>query len=161
MSRIEPQRRPVIVLGIAANAGVVCIPDARCRDLVEMYKIDKEGGTWGELRKRAPALVKEEIECRYWDQDDIPADADLLNVLEIPGGEEGDWPWPAQDMLDWLPLDIREAFGTVMSTTLNGEFLHIEPARLAELVKALESHEYECRRDDAAVTRASGLLLGE
>lgn len=158
MSRIEPQRPSVIVLGVAANALVICIPDARCRDLVEMYKIDEDGGTWGELRERAPKLVKEEIESRYSDQEDIPADADPLNVLEIPGAEEGDWPWPAQDMLRWLPPDVAETFGTVMSTTLNGEFLHIEPARLADLVNALKSHGYECQRDDAAVSRASGLL---
>lgn len=145
-----------IVVGVVNDSQVVCVPAERFVGLATMHTVEKEGGTWGDLRRKAPSFVQEEIEPRFWNPDSIPGDNEPLDAMRVPGAEEGDWPWPAADMIDWLAKDIQQEFGTEISTTLNGEYLQIDPERLDDLVAALQSRGYNCRRDDTTMNVISG-----
>ncbi|HEY0971322.1 MAG TPA: hypothetical protein VGE02_10195 [Gemmatimonadales bacterium] len=131
---------------------VVCLPEDRFLGYVALY----QSRTWGELRQRVPKFAQREVEARFGDPDDVPGDEAMLDLDRIPGVLDGDWPWPAKEMLRWMPDELRGEFGSVTGTTLNGNYLHIEPDQLEVLTAALEARGYTVRRDDEWMNTISG-----
>jgi hypothetical protein len=149
----SPKER--IVIGVVLGAQVICIPESQFHGLRALYELQASGGTWGDLRASAPAFAEAEVDSRF-EPSEIPPDDAAVEVAFIPGAAEGDWPWPAADMLYWLPPELARAHGGEVTTRLNGNYLHIEPAEIGALTAALEARGFECVRDDAGVTLASG-----
>jgi hypothetical protein len=82
---------------------------------------------------------------------------DLFDSGQIGAIGDGDWPpWPKQEMLAWVPEDIRERFGEVQLTTFNGECLSFTEDLAPMLVPAFEAKGFVVTRDDSAVASASG-----
>ena len=90
--------------------------------------------------------------------DRLPRDDDPFDASQVYAHREEGYPssWPAQDMLDWVPADIRRRFGEIRGTMLDGQFLALDVRRERWLVRAFERAGWRCVRDDALVRRASG-----
>ena len=87
----------------------------------------------------------------------LPQSKDPFNPEEIWGLSDGDWPgWPAQEMLEWMPSPVQQAFGTVEASVINGPYLAPDASQEDALVAALQTEGYCCRRDDTLVRLASG-----
>lgn len=145
-------RPRTIVIGIVDETSIDCIPEEQFLGLAALRTCK----TWGELRRAEPDFVRNEVEARYADPDSIPGDDIRLDLYDIPGAADGDWPWPAADMLDWLPKDIQAEFGEERSITLNGNCLLIDAIRIEELTTALQSRGSAMRREDPLVSRIAG-----
>jgi hypothetical protein len=158
MGRRSSKQNRVIV-GVVYEGAVICVQESRLEGFLVMRRIEREGGTWGDLRRAAPEFFSNEIEERYWnyyDPDEIPDDEVPFSSFDVPGASDGDWPWLKSDMLDWLPSEIQQEFGEELTTTLNGNCLHIEPDRIVDLIVALEACGYSCGRDDEGLGTATG-----
>jgi hypothetical protein len=137
---------------------LIFVPEREAHELAQVHGALSDAETWGD--------VKASISPRHWQQiadayredyEPPPADDDAFDRSAVPGLEDGDWPeWPAQEMLRWMPEDIRDRFGEVATSTLNGELLLLQAGAETELVAALRDAGFDCRRDDALVSRASG-----
>lgn len=88
---------------------------------------------------------------------ELPKDTDTYDLDDVPGYQDGDWPeWPDQLMLSWLPKQVISDFGTVEDSTLNGEYLRLDPSNEGAIVAALSAGGWTCVRDDKLVPDASG-----
>jgi hypothetical protein len=88
----------------------------------------------------------------------LPEDKDPLSSYPVPGVDDHDWPaWPAQQMLDWVPKEIREKYGSMESGRLNGEYLTLKPGDERKITAAFRRAGFRCTRDDALILRASGI----
>ena len=115
-------------------------------------------GTWGDARAGLDPSMWDEISDRFTNSDeDVPGDAEQFDLEAVPGVADGDWPaWPAALMAEEMPEAVRQQFGTIEDSVLNGQFLTLEPQDEASIVKSLESHGWVCTRDDDLVRRACG-----
>ncbi len=87
----------------------------------------------------------------------LPEDSDPFDVEQVPWVLEGHWPdWPAQAMLEWVPRNVREQYGTEECSTVNGEFLTFACNDERKVVAEFRRAGYRCVRDDELVQRASG-----
>jgi hypothetical protein len=87
----------------------------------------------------------------------FPQDIDAFTSEQIWGYLDGDWPeFPVKRMLDWVPKAIKQKFGQMEDTLLNGEQLHFEVEDEAEIVKAFGGAGYTCSRDGDLVYWACG-----
>ena len=64
-------------------------------------------------------------------------------------------------MLRWVPEEIQEEFGRVESSLHNGEYLTFDVQFRTEVVAAFERSGYECRNDEALVSRACGMSVSD
>ncbi len=87
----------------------------------------------------------------------LPEDNDPLSSYPVPGIDDHDWPaWPAQQMLDWVPKEIQEKYGSMESTRLNGEYLTLNPRNERKITAAFRRAGYRCTRDETLIQRATG-----
>jgi hypothetical protein len=137
---------------------LVFIPQARADELSAVRLALGESKTWGELLERLAACSAEAHEyiTQYLGDDGAAAD-DPFNRDQIGAIGDGDWPpWPQQEMLGWVPDDIRERFGQIKVTIFNGEALVFTEDQAASLVADFEAKGFIVTRDDVAVAAASG-----
>jgi hypothetical protein len=59
-------------------------------------------------------------------------------------------------MLDWVPREIKNRFGTLEDTLLNGEQLHFEVEDEPKIVRAFRKAGYICERNSDLVYFACG-----
>jgi hypothetical protein len=140
------------------GAELIFVPEGEARELAQVHGALSDAETWGDVKATIPPRHWQQIVDAYREDDEPPpTDDHSFDRGAVPGLEDGDWPeWPAQEMLRWMPADIRARFGEVATSTLNGDFLVIEAGSETRLVAALEAAGFECRRDDALISRASG-----
>jgi hypothetical protein len=137
---------------------LVFIPQVRADELSAVRRALGEAKTWGELLERLAACSVEAHEyiSQYLGDDGAAAD-DAFDPGQIGAIGDGDWPpWPKQEMLAWVPDDIRERFGQIELTTFNGEALVFTEDQAAALVSAFEAKGFIVTRDDVTVATASG-----
>lgn len=161
--QIERDQNRSLVYGIV-NQGLVLMSEEKARELAALHDALRTAQTWNEFKERVSSEryrdVLERLDENDPEEDDIvfePQPDEKFDREAIFGYADGDWPeWPAQEMLAWVPEDIQARFGKCISSTLNGEFLFIEPASIPDVVAALEAQGYMCREDQALVERTSG-----
>lgn len=141
--------------GVIADEGrAVFAPTQLVAELTQLRAAIDSASTWGEFRARVPARYVQEVHELL---EEAPADGADFDPDEISGYGDGDWPeWLHQVMLDWMPKDLIERFGTVEQSVHNGPFLEVEPAAADDLAHALEERGYSCTHDDAAIAAAAG-----
>jgi hypothetical protein len=59
-------------------------------------------------------------------------------------------------MLDWVPKVIKQKFGQMEDTLLNGEQLHFDLEQEEQIVKAIKRQGYSCTRNQDLVYWACG-----
>jgi len=137
---------------------LVFIPQARALELAAVRLALHESKTWGELLENLAASSAEAYQyiAEYVGEDGAAAE-DPFDSAQIGAIGDGDWPpWPKQEMLAWVPDDIRERFGEIQRTRLSGDALVFTEDQAPELVAAFEAKGFIVTRDDATVASASG-----
>jgi hypothetical protein len=124
---------------------LVFLTRTRATDLVEVQRIVRTRPTWGEFRRSVSLRIRTETD-RWFDSDSAASDDEPFEAPE-------DWPFPAQEQIEWLPKDVV-TLGRIVDTVLSGEKLDFPHAAEAEIVKRLLRHGYEVERDDDLVKRA-------
>jgi hypothetical protein len=142
-----------LVFGVF-NHMLVFIPRDRAFLLATVHRALYESITWGEFRRSVPKVIfelaVENIETR-------PSNNDPFSPEQVCGWSDGNFlPWPAQDMLNWVPGDIQEHFGEATASMHNGLFLDFDKERENEIVAALQAHAFNCKRDQLLVSCACG-----
>jgi hypothetical protein len=138
--------------------GLVFIPEDRARELRDLREGLWEAKTWGQLRSRISQRRWEEVVTLSRREDEqSPKDEDPFDADQIGGYADGDWPeWPAQQMLYWMPPEIRDRCGEVWTSNFNGDALMISADDASEVLAALSEAGYVCVNDADLVAKASG-----
>lgn len=130
--------------------------------------------TWGELKSRITEehyletveIWKEQEYSSRMDEEDIeewqipdPKPEDALDVVEMPGYLDMDWPGFAPGKMgEWVSKEIIEQYGGYVQPTLNDDYPLIDFENEEKVVSLLEGQGYVCVRDDALIWRA---IFGE
>lgn len=151
-----------LLYGESFEGGLVFITRAAAEYVAEKWKAANTATTWGELRALSPDAYDELLEHLPCDDDGddrsaVPADEAAFDASEIEAIQEGHWPeWPAQDMFDWMPAEIQEAFGRQADTLSNGSFLMFDPEDKDAIVARLEALGYRCVAEPELIAQACG-----
>lgn len=136
---------------------IIFIPASRAEELIAIQHALGVSSTWGELEKHLAACSEEahqfivELAEEYGADTDDPFESSKVGTIA-----DGNWPpWPKQEMLSWVPEDIRERFGEFQLTS-NGETVTFYDDNESLIVAAFEAEGFVVTRDDAAVASASG-----
>ncbi len=157
-----------LVYGTIEERGdeLIFIPKEQAEELALIHEAKDSATTWRELYERIPNDVFDRLVMVEFNLD---AGFDKLTteeqqriltqpfeVSEIALIKEGNWlDWPQQDMLVWVPEDVQDRFGRIISTGLNGEYLGLAAQETDAIVAALEAQGYTCIPDIALVRKAS------
>jgi hypothetical protein len=138
------------------DGGLIFMGEHRARSQAQIYEVLASATTWGELRGKLPEeTFREMVALQRDEQEAPPDDARPFAAAEFIPYVEGDWPpWPAQQMLEWMPARVGE-LGSSEPSAVSGDSLALSPEREPEIVRALEGEGFTCRRDDDLVRRAS------
>lgn len=139
------------------DGSLVVMPVSEARRLADLNDALEQSQTWGEFLARVQRDQDTQEYLARQLGDDLPAPEQQFDASDLPGFDDGDWPaWPKQKMLEWLPASVR-GLGSICSTTLNGDALHIGENLVGEVIDALASEGIECREDaEGAVHKACG-----
>jgi len=156
MNEFKPKKEP-LVYGVVADM-LVLLPKSTAEYLKATLHAIQISRTWGEFKKNAPAeAYQEAVEILEENEEEEPPPREPFDSDDILDYTAGEWPeWPAQIMLDWIPEEIRQAYGVIQVSSISGPFLEISPEREQEVIKALEERGYTCLKNDKLVTSASG-----
>lgn len=90
------------------------------------------------------------------EEDVVAADAPM-DIFNCAGVADGDWPpMVTSRALNLLPVEVRSAFGEVVVTTFNGDYLYLPDDREQEIVGALCDEGYTVTRDDNLINVLDG-----
>lgn len=150
--RLLPER---IVYGVTAD-GEARLMDRRTADYLAALFAAR---SWGDLRRDLPETAAQIEAESYTDLgEEAPADEEPFELSYLRGYEDGDAPvWPAQELLGWLPSDLRRRFVYEQESVLNGPFGEIALDELESLATALAERGALVERDDALIERAEQL----
>lgn len=82
---------------------------------------------------------------------------DVFDRLLIPGFADGDWPpWPAQEMLKFVPKTIQAKYGRVQESVLNGPFLKLDVKWKSDIIRELREAGYRVERHDGLIRIVNG-----
>lgn len=159
--QIQASRGTELVYGNYRGDELVFIPKQQAVELAQLRQALESAATWGEFKQMAPAHLYQEVALMVSDYDEeagqLPQDADPFDADSIPGYGDRDWPtWAAQAMLEWVPQDVQDRFGSAAGTTLSGDYLYLPEEKADEIAQAMQEHGYPCVRDDDLVTSAEG-----
>lgn len=162
MSYDAEQGTDTLVYGVFQGDEVAFLPRQQAQGLAQLWRALDSAQTWGQFRRMVPAHIYEEVVSAVGDsenmaEDGLPHSDAPFDRDEIPGHTDGDWPaLPARQMLDWVPQEVRERYGRVVSTRFNGDYLVFRARDATAVAQALQGHGYTCVRDDDLVRDASG-----
>lgn len=139
---------------------LVAVPLSHALNLVHTHHAVKESQTWADFERLMPPEFAKEAADMWREKHGTTEGPDAETAFEAPFAyDEGDWPgWLQQDMLKLLPANLRSRFGQVMTTTLSGDFLYIDPKHLDEVTSALEAAGYSCKQDEQLLLAAPDML---
>lgn len=112
--------------------------------------------TWGALRALAPPKAYREILAFQESPRSIRAGHpfDYYEMTPVP---DGDYPgFPKQEVADWMPPDILQAFAKTESTAINGDYPALDPKDERNVVASLRQSGYRCRRSQKLILAAHG-----
>ncbi|MDP9476105.1 MAG: hypothetical protein M3R38_10555 [Actinomycetota bacterium] len=164
-------RRTRVLYGDAGDR-LVFIGEEEARDFVRLHEA-MQAKTWGEFKAKAPSdwyeaaveRLKEQMMDELYEDEgsdpiegqtfEEPAAEERFDADEIPGHADGDWPeWPHGNLESWIPDEVQERFGTMVSNFPFGDYLELLPEHEDEIVRAMQGHGYDCVRDDDLVWKA-------
>ena len=145
------RKKELVIVGVDDGELVVCMTEAFAADYTQLQKALSRATTWAEFRAIAPPDAVSEIESTLRESGDPrPRGSKRFEPDSIPGYLEGDWPaWPHQVMLSWVPQTVT-SLGH-QTSTLNGEYLHIESGRVDDVIAELRTAGFRVKRRDKAV----------
>ena len=85
----------------------------------------------------------------------LPEDA--FDRMLVPGLVDSDWPpWPAQEMLKFVPKAVQANYGRVEESVLNGPFLKLDAKRKLDIIRELREAGYRVERHDGLIRIVNG-----
>ena len=144
-----------LVYGVYGDELVV-MPADRARYLALTWKAMTKAKTWGALRTLAPPKAYREILAFQESPRSIRAGHpfDYYEMTPVP---DGDYPgFPKQEVMDWMPSEVLEAFGRTQQTAINGDYPGFDPTETRKVVASLRRHGYRCRRNHRLIEAAHG-----
>lgn len=132
-----------LIYGDALNS-LIFMTKQRAEDYEKLYKGLRAHSTWGELRKSVPAKIVKELVRRY-------GKLNGAERFELNG--DGDWPFPQQEQLEFLPKDVA-ALGEIQSTVFNGDMIEFPYNNEQEIVSRLRAHGFKVVKNDRLVRAA-------
>ena len=136
---------------------LVFIPAERARDLGAIHIAIATATTWRQFARMIPAQDCLAVLHNFSDDEPPAGLDDNFERARLPGFEDCDWPdWVEREMMLLLPAPVCRKFGVVHQSVLNGPFMSFDPKLEAEIVVALESTGFACRRDTPLILRACG-----
>lgn len=147
-----------LVYGLVGE-GLVFISREQAQELAALWT---GFGTWAEARTALSPQRWQNIVDQFEGAElPLPAPGDPFDLSRVPGNGDGNWPeWPAQQMLEWMPVQVAALYGQSVDSLHDGHYLELDPQREAELVAALGDEGWTCIRDDALACAASGFVEG-
>lgn len=137
---VAPKHELSLVYGSPADFGLIFMEAEKAHENLAFH----DAQTWGELKVAAPALYEDEL-FRYGLEDSPPNDGEFLRRSQ----DRPLYPhFPSQLMLDLIPEDIQEKYGTVAETVSDGPILVLDPAHEQEIVEGLLKYGFTCKRDE-------------
>lgn len=117
--------------------GVVFAPEDRAVLVNRIREVISSGISLSEFAKQFPADIVEEVKDYVLDEDD-PDDNPIIDANSA-------WepPWLQQEMLSWFPKDLAKKYGSGEETMHDGDYLHIRPECMNEVVAELEKRGHE------------------
>ena len=144
-----------LVYGVYGDELVV-MPADRARYLALTWKAMTKAKTWGALRTLAPPKAYREILAFQESPRSIRAGHpfDYYVMTPVP---DGDYPgFPKQEVMDWMPSEVLEAFGRTQQTAINGDYPGFDPTETRKVVASLRRRGYRCRRNQRLIETAHG-----
>jgi hypothetical protein len=144
-----------IVYGVLWDAELLFLPRWWIKDQLSISDA-LSSGTWGEVKAALDPDTYQDLLDRWSAGDGEPGPDEPFDPDEIGGYRDGDYPtWPAQYMLDWMPDEIRQKFGSVGYSRVSGSALSLEPEDKDAIVQALEKLGYRCVEDQQLIESLS------
>ncbi len=133
LSRVETAvaESTILLYDYVADDHLVFVPEERAREVESILSAK----TWGELRARVSPTTYSWFWDEYSDNEE-PADDVPFDFSEFD--ESGDMIFLEQEMLEWMPGDIVDQFGSVVATTLSGDRLDLRDDQLVMKIRAGE-----------------------
>ena len=178
--------KPIELVYGLTEWGLVFIPRGRAERLAAIHAALRHSKTWGEFRRRVGESEYQQVtEGRRTFEDwcdldleeateeelrsareqfrklpighRVPDDDDPFDSSNVPGFCDGDYPpWPAQEMLQFVPYDIQQEYGEYCDSVLNGDYLGLDPEQEEAIVAAFTRHGYQCTCAEGLVGLACG-----
>ncbi len=150
--QVEPYTGPALVYGLWRENGIVVVGASWAAKAANEIEAIVEATSWGQAKAASDAATNvygplgDELENLDLAPDD-PVDVD-----EIPGWADGDWP-PMLCLYteEYLPSDW--AIGEAYSTMLNGEGIVIRNEDEARLLEIAQRAGARLTRDDSLIGR--------
>jgi hypothetical protein len=82
---------------------------------------------------------------------------DPFDRMFIRDCADGDWPpWPAREMLKYVPKTVQMKYGHIQESVLNGPFLKLDSKRKPDIIRELRDAGYRVERHDGLIRIVSG-----
>ena len=147
----DSKRKKQLVYGIV-NDNIIFIEEHRALALAALQDAVHASVTWAEAMSYLPTDFQKEVRDRLPEDAEPPADNAPFNpgILAFYGDE---WPFPNQDMLDFLPRSVLD-LGTVDETVLSGPRVDIPSHAKDPALALLANRGWMTTRNDVLVARA-------
>lgn len=143
----SPRPGPTLFYCVSpANHGLVFATPERATEIDRLHCAILDSRTWGEFRNAMPTGEYEQIVSVVFDEagEDRPEADEPFNSSAVPGYCDGDYPpWLALEMEHVLPPAVLERFGRWVETSINGWYVHFDPALETDVVAMLTEAGYE------------------
>jgi hypothetical protein len=85
-----------------------------------------------------------------------------FNIFEVASVADGDWPpMVTARALELLPKDILAKFGSIDTTSFNGEYADIPVVEEPKILHALQERGYHVKRDENLINVLDGRTFNE
>lgn len=157
--RSEADNPNEVVWGCPDGDEPVFILRRRAEDLATLWSALSSARTWGDLRRSLPPRLFRETVDACWGDDDELDDDEIFSYDSVGVIADGDFPGiPTQEVLAWMPADIREQYGDVGMSMVSGPLLSFRSDDAAAIAAALEEQGFATTRDDDLVASACAWL---
>ena len=154
MSSPSRQRQVLFSCTSIANGGLVFATPERALEVDGLHRALSESRTWGEFQAAMPPDEYERIAAELFDDFDKerPAAQERFSSDVVPGFCDGDYPpWLQAELDRVLPRDVIKRWGRWIESSINGWYVHFDPADRREIVAMLESAGFDVvKREDLA-----------
>jgi hypothetical protein len=79
---------------------------------------------------------------------------DFYEMTPVPDGDYRGF--PKQEVRDWMPTDVLQAFGRIKVTAINGDYPGFDPMDTRKVVASPRRRGYRCRRNQRLIEAAHG-----
>lgn len=142
----------VLVYGTDELERLLVLPEPSATQMRQTMETLREAENWGDVRRGLPEEMLAGL--YHWlgiDPEDPPADDESYDDRRDRRPSDDAWPPdPADQMLRWLPSDIKQRF-FIESDSMAGGSIGFDRDQLFEVLEAFDQAGYSCKEDDRLI----------